>query len=90
MSVIYRAFTGLAALSAASTAAIDLAAFAAAGGDLAPPRCACPDQRSCSIAADTPAELLSAPTLQEGAGRGDGSTAKDPHEATLVSFDSEL
>jgi hypothetical protein len=43
MSVIYRAFSGLAALSAASTATIDLAAFAAAGGDLSPPRCTCPN-----------------------------------------------
>jgi hypothetical protein len=46
MSVIYRAFKGLAAgaaaLSAANAAAIDLAAFAGAGGDLTPePACRC-------------------------------------------------
>ncbi len=46
MSVIYRAFTGLAAgavaISAANAAAIDLAAFAGAGGDLSPEQpCPC-------------------------------------------------
>ena len=45
MSVIYRAFTGLAAgavaISAANAAAIDLAAFVGAGGDLSPEPCPC-------------------------------------------------
>ena len=46
MSVIYRAFTGLAAgavaISAANAAAIDLAVFAGAGGDLSPKQpCPC-------------------------------------------------
>ncbi|XVJ59916.1 MAG: hypothetical protein HEQ23_11155 [Tepidisphaera sp.] len=55
MSVIYRAFKGLAAgaaaLSAANAAAIDLAAFAGAGGDLTPePACRCvtdEEKRAC-------------------------------------------
>jgi hypothetical protein len=88
MSVIYRAFTGLAALSAASTAAIDLAAFAAAGGDLTPPVCTCPDQRACSNAAVDSAELVSTTQLPDGGGRSEASPEKDPHETTLVSSHS--
>lgn len=71
MSVIYRAFTGLAAgaaaISAANAAAIDLAAFAGAGGDLSPkPVCRCAE--GCDrdmVEGDMQAEVTETPTLAE-------------------------
>lgn len=69
MSVIYRAFTGLAAgavaISAANAAAIDLAVFAGAGGDLSPKQpcpCVCngekghQDTSELAVAAGEPAQ----------------------------------
>lgn len=62
MSVIYRAFTGFAAISAAAAAAADVAAYAASGGIPDPsecPHCQCDKAARASLSS---AQNIDAPT----------------------------